>query len=166
MPDRLPDVIDPISFADKRVHLVGEIGLDGLDRLADRLVDRAGKVRLDLQFGKSGRQVTITGRVAAELVLQCQCCMEPLNWRVESDLNLGVVSSIEEALLLPDSMEALMVETGGEVLTADIVQDELLLALPTIPQHPDCRPVNLNRQDSTRPNPFAELAQLKKNTSS
>lgn len=167
MSDRLPAVFDPASFADKRRHLVGDVPLDSLDRLADLLLDKTGDAHLDLQFGRSGRLAWISGRVRSDLVLQCQFCLGPVPWPVDSALHLGVVTSVDEALRLPDSIEALIVGAGEEVSLADIVQDELLLAIPTIPRHADCRASGSGIPAQTsRPNPFTELARLKKDLSS
>ena len=164
MPEHLPNFIDPVSLCEKRAHLKGSIELSTLDRLGDLLFENSGSACLDLRFGMSERRLEVHGSVSAHLVLQCQCCLEPLVFPVECPVNLAVATTVDEALLLPDDLEALMVETDGEVALADVVQDELLLAIPAIPRHPNCM---LSRQagiESTRPNPFAELAALKKSS--
>ena len=50
---------------------------------------------------------------------------------------------------------------------ADIIQEELLLAIPSIPQHGQCEAFAPREMAQTpiatkRPNPFAALAELKK----
>lgn len=161
MPDRLPDFLDPVAFAEKNRHVRGEFALSQMDRLADALMVRQGFVTVDLQFGKDGRMSCIRGCVEASLVLQCQCCLEPLPWVVRSDVNLGVVATVDEALLLPDSIDPLLVRAGTEVSLIDIVQDELLLGIPVIPQHQDCNFSTPAIAVPERPHPFAGLAQLK-----
>jgi uncharacterized protein len=81
-------------------------------------------------------------------------------------VRLGVVHSLGEADLLPESYEPLLLETDTIPL-ADILQDELLLAVPAVPQHECCDPAAQSRQEAApavakRPNPFAVLAELKK----
>lgn len=162
MPEHLPDAVDPVAFAEKRGRLVGRLAIGDLDRLAPMVKNPEGHVDLDLQFGKQGRLPLIEGRVAAQLVLECQCCLGPLEWNIDSKVRLGIVESVDAALLLPEDTEALIVEPDVEVLLADIVQDELLLAVPVIPQHDDCHlPGETPAPAEARRNPFASLADLK-----
>ena len=73
-----------------------------------------------------------------------------------------MVESVDTALLLPDDTEALIVEPDMEIVLSDIVQDELLLAIPTIPQHSDClMPGATRASPEPKKNPFAALADLK-----
>ena len=166
MPDRLPDVIHPLSLAQKRRHLRGEIPLSQLDRVAGALFETQGTAKVELQFGKTGRQAGVTGRVEADLVLQCQCCLGAMSWPVKSEVNLGIVASVDEALLLPESMEPLLIEAESEIPLADIVQDELLLAIPTVPRHANCQVPNPLKAKTDKPHPFAGLAELKSKLSS
>lgn len=166
MPERLPEVVDPIAFAEKRRRLVGSIPLSRLDRLEGVVLDPSGQVEVELVFSKSGRIPIVEGTVEAELTLQCQCCLGPINWPVSSHLSLGIVSSVDAAVALPDALEALLVDPGAEVAIADIVQDELLLAIPAVPQHPNCRLPKAADPTPERLNPFADLARLKTKSSS
>jgi len=162
MPEHLPDAVDPVAFAEKRGHLVGRLAIGDLDRMASLVKSQDGFVDLDLQFGKQGRLPLIEGRVAAQLVLECQCCLGPMEWNIDSKVRLGIVESVDAALLLPEDTEALIVEPDSEVLLADIVQDELLLAISVIPQHDDCHlPGETPAPVEERRNPFASLADLK-----
>ena len=166
MPDRLPDVIDPLALAQKRRRLRGEIPLQQMYRLAESLFATQGNARLELQFDKSGRQASITGYVEAMLTLQCQCCLGEMAWPVKSEVNLGVVTSVDEALRLPESMEPLLLEGESEVPLADIVQDEILLAIPAIPRHTNCHHPGAPDPKPEKPHPFAGLAELKTKLSS
>lgn len=164
MPEHLPEVIDPIGLAEKGRRLTGVIAIDRLDRVLPLLARHDGQVEVDLRFFKEGRQPIVQGSVKTLLWLTCQCCLEALSWPIETNLQLGVVSSIDSALKLPDSLEALVVEADGVVVLADIVQDELLLAIPVIPQHPACDlPTGEVPGKKVRPNPFEVLRDLKLN---
>ena len=135
--------------------------LDGLTRLADALMNTEGEVTVDLAFGREGRTATITGSIQAELQLQCQCCLEALQWTVSAVVKLGVVGSIDAAALLPEDYEPLVLE-AEQIAVADIVQDELLLAIPYCPQHPQCgapAPTEPGNEPE-RANPFGILADL------
>ncbi|MEE8380184.1 MAG: YceD family protein, partial [Gammaproteobacteria bacterium] len=93
------------------------------------------------------------------------------------NVRLGIVPSREAAKSLPDSYDPLVV-SGDEISIASILEDELILALPIVAMHEieNCSQgkasgsENLeqeagqeNMPSSKRENPFAVLAQLKKN---
>ncbi|MDD2723914.1 MAG: YceD family protein [Methylovulum sp.] len=172
---RLPEYIDPLHLADKRGALKGQIPLHNLKRLADLLFDDSGAVAIELFFQREGRLATIDGRLETVLQLRCQNCLEALEWPVNSEVKLGIVTSIEQADKLPEEFEPLMLE-GETLLLKDIVEDELLLALPAFPKHQHAcfetghfeknRPTNKaelfgDEKPSSRENPFSILANLK-----
>ena len=169
MLDRLPELIDPLSFADKRSELIGQIDLSSLDRLAEMLADNSGTVAVKLVFGREGRLATIEGRITASLAVQCQNCLEVMYWPVDSKIKLAIVSSMDEADRLPEDYEPLLVR-DKKIPLKDIVEDELLLALPAFPKHSE--PCYQNRsasgdqeslksEKSNLNNPFSILAKLK-----
>ena len=166
MVEHLPERIDPLALAEKRRQFKGSLPLSQLVRLQDVLLNPEGEVRFELRFGKEGKIPMVTGNVEAELELQCQCCLGPIAWPVSSHVKLAVVNSIDEADLLPESYEPLLLEEETIPLV-DILQEELLLAIPSIPQHGQCEasaPPEVAQPPYTpkRPNPFAVLAKLKK----
>lgn len=166
MLDHLPDLLDPFEFAEKNRRTKGTLALSGMDRLRDAILNPDAAATIDLEFKREGRIAAITGRIDVDLVLRCQCCLEPLDWPVRGAVNLAVVRSIDEAMLLSEEFEPLVVEVDQAVALADIVQDELLLALPDVPRHEiPCRPPQPTVAAEAAKNPFAVLAQLKKNPS-
>ena len=165
MSERMPSLFDPLEFADKKRHIRGGIGFEQLDRMQDVLLDVRGAVQVDLAFSKQGRTGFVKGTLDADLILECQCCMGPLKWPVHCDVSLGMVGSLDEADLLPSTLEPLLVKPDTSIPLAELVQDELLLSIPTIPRHPDCQFASKKTEapaaDMKR-HPFADLAQLKK----
>ena len=161
--DRLPDLFDPLEFVEKKRRIEGRLHLSRLDRLQDVLLSSEGEVQVKLEFKREGRIPAVEGVVVADLTLQCQCCLEPLPWPVRNGVHLGVVGSIDEIGLLPEELEPLWVEPGGVIAVTDIIQDELLLAIPSIPQHPVCRLPQTETVVSGKEHPFARLAELKNN---
>ncbi len=166
MAEHLPEYIDPLALVEKRRQFKGSLPLSKMLRLQDALLNREGEARFELKFERNGRVAAITGLVEAELELQCQCCLGSIPWRVKSQVSLGVVRTIDEADRLPESYEPLLLEEESIPLV-DIVQEELLLAIPSIPQHEQCALLAKAEQQSApeptkRANPFAVLAELKK----
>lgn len=167
---RLPEYIDPLHLADKRGELKGQIPVSSLDRLADMLFSDTGVVTVELFFGREGRLAKIEGQIDAVLELECQNCLQAVSWTVKNSIKLGIVTSIDQADRLPEDYEPLLVDEG-KILLKDIVEDELLLILPTFPKHqhnclaqkPDNNKVDhlSNEQQSPTENPFSILAKLK-----
>ncbi len=167
--ERLPVQIDPIRYAETRRELAGMLVLAKMARLGEALCDDAGEVQVQLNFGidEEGYRY-MRGTVSGELSLLCQRCMEPMAHRVELKLNLAIVGNATEAEALPSYYDPLM--TGDQPLfLQDIIEDELLLALPIVPRHDeDCGLHVEQGSDETESgepaggdNPFAELAKLK-----
>ncbi|MBT9096700.1 YceD family protein [Methylovulum psychrotolerans] len=172
---RLPEYIEPLHLADKRGALKGQIPLKDLNRLADLLVDDTGSVAIELFFQREGRLATIEGRLEAVLQLKCQSCLAALPWPVNSEVKLGIVTSIAQADKLPEIYEPLMLE-GETMPLKELVEDELLLALPAFPKHDYAcfKPIGFvedaaankakligDDEPSPRENPFSILANLK-----
>jgi uncharacterized protein len=171
MLDRLPHLIDPTAFADKQRTLQGQIPLAKLSRLADVLLDNNGEVEIDLAFSRDGRLPIVRGHIKADLVVECRTCLEALNLPLDIDVNLAVVHSLEQAERLAGEYEPLMIEEE-KVPLHEVIEDELLLALPDFPRHEnECKPykqstqaqksASNNDQQSQSNNPFSVLAKLK-----
>lgn len=171
MLDRLPHLIDPVSFADKERTLQGQLPLTKLSRLADVLLDSSGSIEVDLSFSKDKRLATVRGHLRGILVLECRTCLEALNFPVDINVNLAVVRSMEQAERLSGEYEPLMLEEE-KIPLHELVEDELLLALPAFPRHDhDCLPYKQTsgvieakpdkETQSVSNNPFSVLAKLK-----
>ncbi len=101
----------------------------------------AGDGSLDVRVSKSGTDVVVRGKLAAELVVPCARCLEPARVSVKQDLSALAVprSKMREekrkgAEADEDPPDADMIAYDGENLVLDdLVRDELLLAVPMIP---------------------------------
>ncbi len=165
MLDRLPELIDPILSAEQRRETVGRIPIKGLERLAEWLENNDGDVTVDFAFEKKGRIATVHGSIKADLALVCQNCLKRLDWTLDIPVNLGVVSSEEQANRLAEEFDPLWLEED-RLAFKDIVEDEILLSLPDFPKHEEpCirhKLAETQREPATRSdNPFSILAQLK-----
>jgi uncharacterized protein len=165
MSSRLPDLSDPRLLCDQGKSFEGRISLGSLPRLAPLLASSEGEAVFVLEFDRDEeRRARVRGTVKAVLMLECQRCLEPMEFPVDADMLLAVVSGPEEAGRLPDEYDPLLVEEGRMPLM-DIIEDELVLAIPPAPRHePDVCGVELPgseaepeaEQDATeQENPFA-----------
>ncbi|MFI3180708.1 MAG: YceD family protein [Methylococcales bacterium] len=169
MQNRLPEIIDPTHLADKRGELHGQISLKRLTRLSEKLVSDEGIVMVDLYFGREGRTPKIDGSLKATLQLECQNCLEGVEFEIDHKVNLGVVITFEQVERLSEELEPLLLEEETIPLTT-LVEDELLLHLPDYPKHShDCiankvikkHTVAFDEAVTKKPNPFSVLAKLK-----
>ncbi len=168
MSDHFGELIEPLSLAEKGRTLTGRLPLSRLDRLCQSLQNGKGVVDISLDFDKDEvGQPRVMGRLTAILQLQCQRCMQAMGLPVSVDVHLGIVRTQKQAQSLPDNYDPLLV--SDEPMTAvDIVEDELILALPLVALHEmkDCPAAGAqDEQDEVaaqRENPFAVLAELKK----
>ena len=168
MLDRLPVVIDPLSFAERGKTLSGALKINELTRLSDLLLENTGVVEIDISFDKEGRLAVIYGEIKVNLMLQCQSCLAQMTLPIEKSFKLGVVSSLEEADKLAGDCEPLILENEKISLT-ELVEDEVLLALPDFPRHEfqcteiieDSVATNEQGEQKDPNNPFAVLAKLK-----
>lgn len=159
----LPSRIDPWRLTAEGGRLEGELALADLPRLAAALNRADGLVNVTLAAGVDSRGVRfIRGAVQAGIELVCQRCLGPLRLALDVPVGLGLVHSEAEADRLPEEYEPLLVPEGV-IGVADLVEDELLLALPHIPRHDDVQDCEANgyRAPATgRDQPFATLASL------
>jgi uncharacterized protein len=171
--ERLPVHIDPLRMAEAGRLLDGAYSVEELERLQDSLLDNSGKVVVSLAFGIDAEGIRyMKGRLQTELTLQCQRCLQAMQVPIDNEFALGLVRSNEAADMLPSHYEPLLLEDDS-IFLRDIIEDELLLALPLVPKHDDdCVDVNLPADEAERKtdtgegdrvNPFAALAALKSN---
>jgi uncharacterized protein len=148
----------------------GEIALSELKRLGEMLhpageAEAAGKVLLDFCFSRNEFDVPmITGHLQTRLGLECQRCLQPLELPLELDFRLMIDASEE---LMRQSSDDTLYSVDGFVDIDEVVEDELILALPLVAMHEDTA-CNENWQVSgsisdsaAKENPFAVLQQLK-----
>jgi uncharacterized protein len=173
MSSRLPENVDPRRLANQGATYSGAVNLDKLDRLSEALVEATGQAEFSIEFYRDNRKrARIKGQVKADLVLECQRCLGAMIYPVDAELDLAVVKVPEEADTLPESCDPVWVEEDTLRLL-DLVEDELILAIPQIPRHEEnacdmnwnnpVHEVQDEQEDdlSGKPNPFAVLAGLK-----
>ncbi|MCK8516490.1 YceD family protein [Methylonatrum kenyense] len=131
----LPAFIDPFRLAAAGGRLNGRLPLAIMRRLGEALLDQSGEVRVALQFDRhQDCHGQVVGQVEARVRMRCQRCLRPAELELLVPVSLGVVRSESEAERLPHELEPLLVGDDRYRLS-DLVEDELLLALPVVPMH-------------------------------
>jgi uncharacterized protein len=169
MSDKFPDHIDPLISAERRSVFSGRLEIVTLERLSDSVVDQSGAVEIRIEFSKEEKRVVVSGQVKGELQLECQSCLQTLNWPLDIEFKLAVVSSLQEVDKLSD-YEPLLLD-GDKISLSTLIEDEILLALPDYPRHADSCLEHVRSEDADynatinqtkADNPFSVLAKLKK----
>lgn len=165
MLEQLPVIIEPLRLAEVGRQLHGRLPLAEFRRLAPALHEVRGEVEVDLEFGKDELHMAcLRGHLHTRLQLICQRCLQPMALPVDAEFALGLVTTDEAADQLPADYEPLMV--SGPMELAEIIEDELILAVPLVPMHPvgECpaQSGQEGRLEDKAPHPFAVLARLKK----
>lgn len=135
MSERLPVHVDPVALAEKGRAIDGRLPVDAFRRLAGWLHSSEGALEASLRFGRddAGRHV-LEGRLRGELELLCQRCLTPYWLPVDLELALVLVASEAAADALPEELDALIVDAQRSMHTVDMIEDDLILALPLVPR--------------------------------
>jgi uncharacterized protein len=150
----------------------GELPVVALKRLGEALAGTEGTLQYELDFGRDEFGTAyVDVRVQAPLTLICQRTLEPFVLPVTVDTRLGLIRTEREESALPPGSEPLLVADDGKLSLADVIEDELLLALPLVPVNPDStlpeevvahEPEETSSGEGRSDNPFAVLRELKK----
>jgi uncharacterized protein len=164
----LPDRVDVARQVQARRSYEGTLTLASMRRLRDSLAATDGEVRYSAEFGKDQFGVAyLELHVSAGLPLVCQRTLDVYVQDVSIDQRLGLIGEESEEAALPPGYEPLFVP-DGQVGIADVIEDELILALPVVPLKPG-EPLEWKGEadeagsDEKQPSPFAALADLRKN---
>jgi uncharacterized protein len=110
-------------------------------------------------------EVWLQLKADVRLALCCQRCLAPVEETVALDRSLRFVADEQQAAALDAELEDDVLALERVLDLRELVEDELLLALPLVPRHAQC-PEPLPLGDDQEPadersNPFAVLAGLK-----
>lgn len=168
----LPELIYPLQLARSGRSLQGQIPVAWMWRLAETLCSTAGEIVIDLRFGRGDHGcLCIQGTIQGELQLVCQRCLEPLPWSANCEVRLGLIPTLESQERLEPGYEPLVAQEDSPLSLVAMVEDELILALPIVPMHPESRCPKADRSGAganpdleadAKESPFAVLNNLKR----
>lgn len=175
----VPEKLDVAALAHDEASLTGEWPAASLERLADSAApeDPAtawpaltwalhGEIRQPKAAkAQTWLHLTASGQVA----LTCQRCLKPVRLDLDIDRWIRFADTEEEAAALDIDSDDDVLALPRHLDARELIEDELLLALPLVPRHEVC-PEPLPQTDEgdesegveERPNPFAKLAALKR----
>lgn len=138
----VPLQVDHLKLARENTLLEGFIALDELCRFADLLESREGVLQIGLKFGMVQNKelaesmvVEVKGRLEAQVELECQKCMQNYVFMMNTSFCIKVIEKEEE---LEESEDIIICPNDHNLAIIDLIEDELILALPMIPKHETC----------------------------
>lgn len=153
-------IVDCARFAREAGRVDGEIDGTRLRRVAPLLERVPDTVAFEARGAVDNGKPVLTLSVRADLVVRCQRCLGELPLPVRIDSRLLLVppgGDWPDEELADDSFDA--IEAPRELDLLNLIEDEVLLALPLSPRHAFCE-VPDHRRMAQPPSPFAALARL------
>ena len=178
MKNRLPDPrgLDVHSLSQDAGCLSGQIPLASLTRLHDSLFG-APPARAMVDWSAQGAGQPALGgepgvwlhlRAQASVTMQCQRCLQAVLQPLEVDRHFRFVRDAGQAERLDETADEDVLVLVPRLDLQQLLEDELILALPLVPRHEGRCPVPLPlpaadaQTEAPPPNPFAALAALRK----
>jgi len=178
----VPEKLDVENFIKDEAILEGEWPASGLARFAasaapERPADGWPPVRWRLQGQlreqrRADPQLWLQVEARGGVWLTCQRCLQPVEESLDASRWFQFVGSEDEAASLDADSEDDVLALPRHLDARELIEDELLLALPLVPRHETCpEPLRAPAVEAAdedagageaRPNPFAKLAALKK----
>ena len=152
--ERLADLAEQLSVSVPAVEL---------PRLQDVLARPEGSAQGELSFERQGKRPMCRIRVEARLPLRCQRCLQPVWVEVAGESEVWFVSEESEADALEPGVEPTLAP-DWKISPRDVLEEELLLALPLIPRHGEsehCSSISASAPEAAAvQRPFADLGKL------
>lgn len=170
---KLPLTIDPYKDAQRRMDYEGCFPATILNRLGESVSNVLSDAQVTLSLYVDPQKLTvIKGSATVDVELDCQRCGNPFTQTLDCTFCFSPVSNMNQADSLPEIYEPVETNEFGEVNLLDLIEDEFIIALPLVPKH-NAEHCEVSTQEQVfgelpeelakKPNPFAVLANLKKN---
>jgi len=178
-----PARLDMRAFAQAGARLSADDAMDQFDRLKEEVHPEARAAGLPsvlwqaqgaLRAASEGGEPAVWLHLQAEAVapLTCQRCLGAVETPLQVDRWFRFVVDEAKAAAEDNDCEEDLLPLEPRPSLYELLEDELLMALPLVPMHDTC-PVHVPMQsgdvaaadvpaDEQRPHPFAALARLKK----
>jgi DUF177 domain-containing protein len=119
--------------------LEGRLDAVALPRVADLLMEGDAPVSWRITgtsdaVGRPALAIELDG----ELPLECQRCLGVYPWTIRQRTEILVAHDDAEMAQLDNDSELEVVLATGPLDPAELVEDELVLAIPFAPRHPQC----------------------------
>ena len=146
---RSPGRLDALRLARERDTVEGSVDAHALPRVVDLLSEGPAAIawRIEGTADASGRaalRIALKGAVT----LECQRCLGDFEWPIDQATDVLLARDEAELAALDADSSLEVVLAAGAIDPLALVEDELVLALPFAPRHPDgaCDSTMTNRR--------------------
>lgn len=161
------------TLADAGATLQGQTPLRELPRLANACPASAADTLVSWQAQCSTRQthgqskeVWLELQAEVPLTLECQRCLQAMPEPLQVQRTFRFAPDEATAARLDEEIEEDVLVINRQFDLLELIEDELIMALPFAPRHADCQPAASLQDESPiadeQPHPFAVLQQLKR----
>ena len=160
-------LLDVEELATRQAVLTGFVEAATMKRLLQIATVLPPGIAYRIEFAwDASERPRMRGRVDGTVRVMCQRCLDELDWRVDAAIDAVIVCDESETAVGQDAV----VRTDGGIMLEAVIEDELLLELPSAPVHPpgSCEAPSLRSAGETgepsppaRANPFAVLEALR-----
>ena len=130
--------LDVDRLARGEAEIEFDVPLAELPRLKSRIAGIGGSVRGAARFARQAGFAVVELSLAGKATLQCQRCMREMELPIESMTHLALILAEADSAEVPEELEPVLAREG-RISTGELVEEELLLALPIVPLHEDMR---------------------------
>lgn len=124
--------VDRLSRGEAEIDF--DVPLAELPRLRSRIAGISGSVRGTARFGQQSGFAVVELSLAGSARLQCQRCMQAMELGIESTTHVALILAEADAADVPEEREPVLA-LEGRISAGELVEEELLLALPIVPLH-------------------------------
>jgi uncharacterized protein len=111
-----------------------DVPLAELPRLRARIPGIGGSVQGAVRFGRQGEVAVAELALAGRATLRCQRCMQPMELPIGSTSRVALIFAEADATGVPEELEPVLARSGS-ISAGELIEEELLLALPIVPLH-------------------------------
>ncbi|HEX3845106.1 MAG TPA: YceD family protein [Steroidobacteraceae bacterium] len=134
MPPPWSQPLDADRLARGEAAIDFDVPLAELPRLKSRIPGVGGSVQGCARFGRQSRFAVAELLLAGTATLQCQRCMQAMELSVDSTTHVALILTEADAADVPEGLEPVLAR-DGRISVGELVEEELLLALPIVPLH-------------------------------
>jgi len=155
MVEKLPLAVRPGALAQNRTRIKGYLTIEKLPGLSLVCPSSRTPIEAILDFGLNTAYgcVSLKIEIAAALVLECQRCLSPMQWKTRSKNRLCIVDNDAQAHRLPNRADY-YVCSSGKIYIVDLIENEVLSVIPQNPMH--------NSQDECNPEFIGYLSRYRR----
>ena len=163
---QLPKTIKLFKFARKEATLHGDYKISAMPRISEIARNTEDRIKVALSFYlENDKTPCIKGIIKANIILDCQRCLEALPLELNVLFNLAFVRHESQAEELDTSFEIYNIGEEEDLDSIDLITDEILLSIPMAPSHDfDCS-LKIDKEkeivEKISKNPFDVLKNIK-----